>query len=124
MGAAVSYRLDEDLKRRLAEHARATGTSETALVSELLDEGLKTRAHPGIVYRGGPSGRRAGLAGGPDVWEVVVALRHADGTGDGKIVDAALQLGLSERLVRAALAFAARYPYENRRTHRAQRHGG
>lgn len=27
--------------------------------------------HPGIVFRSGPAGRRPGLAGGPDVWEVV-----------------------------------------------------
>jgi hypothetical protein len=31
--------------------------------------------HPGIVFRDGPTGRRAGLAAGPDVWEVVSALR-------------------------------------------------
>lgn len=24
--------------------------------------------HPGIVFRSGPAGRRAGLAGGPDIW--------------------------------------------------------
>lgn len=33
--------------------------------------------HPGIVFRPGPTGRRAGLAGGPDVWEVVRAVRSA-----------------------------------------------
>jgi hypothetical protein len=27
--------------------------------------------HPGIVFRSGPAGRRPGLSGGPDVWEVV-----------------------------------------------------
>ena len=38
-----------------------------------IDEGLRMEAHPGIVFRNGPSGRRAGLAAGPDVWEVVWA---------------------------------------------------
>ena len=33
-----------------------------------IDEGLRMEAHPGIVFRNGPSGRRAGLAAGPDVW--------------------------------------------------------
>jgi len=28
-------------------------------------------SHPGITFRDGPAGRRAGVAGGPDVWEVV-----------------------------------------------------
>jgi hypothetical protein len=28
-------------------------------------------AHPGIVCRDGPAGRRPGVVGGPDVWEVI-----------------------------------------------------
>jgi len=31
--------------------------------------------HPGIRFREGPAGRRPGLVDGPDVWEVVMALR-------------------------------------------------
>jgi hypothetical protein len=34
------------------------------------------REHPGIVIRPGPTGRRAALFDGPDVWEVIAAL-HA-----------------------------------------------
>jgi hypothetical protein len=30
--------------------------------------------HPGVVIRPGPTGRRAALADGPDVWEVIAAL--------------------------------------------------
>jgi hypothetical protein len=44
----------------------------TALVTAVLDEGLKIGRFSGIVYRDGPTGRRAGLAAGPDVWEVSV----------------------------------------------------
>jgi hypothetical protein len=33
------------------------------------------REHPGIGVRPGPTGPRAGLLDGPDVWEVVAALR-------------------------------------------------
>lgn len=112
MTTSVSYRFGEGLKARLAERAAAERISETTLVSRLLDEGLKISAHPGLVYRSGPAGRRAALAGGPDVWEVIGALRHADGVGDEKIVDAAEQLGLPERLVRLAVSFAAAYPEE------------
>lgn len=112
MTASVSYRLDEDLKHRLAERAAAEGISETALVSRLLDEGLKTAAHPGIVYRDGAAGRRAALAVGPDVWEIVVAVRHAGGGGDDKVRDVADQLGLAEHLVRLAVDFAAAHPDE------------
>jgi len=110
--AATSYRLDDDLKRRLAERAAAEGVTETALVTRVLTEGLKTAPHPGIVYRDGASGRRAALAGGPDVWEVVQAVRHAPGEGDARIGGAAKQMQLPERLIRVAVNFAAAYPDE------------
>jgi hypothetical protein len=109
---STSYRLDDDLKGRLAERAATEGITETALVSRLLEEGLKTAAHPGIVYRDGPTGRRAALAGGPDVWEVVVAVRHAPGLEDGKVADAGEQTGLPERLIRLAVNFASAFPDE------------
>jgi hypothetical protein len=110
--AATSYRLDDDLKRRLAERAAAEGVTETALVTRVLDEALKTASHPDIVYRDGATGRRAALAGGPDVWEVVAAVRHAPGDGDAKVAGAAVQTALPERLIRAAVNFAAAYPEE------------
>lgn len=112
MPASVSYRLDPQLKERLAQRAHDEGVSETSLVTRLLDEGLKTSAHPGIVYRDGPAGRRAAVAGGPDVWEIVVALRHARKRGDARIGAAAEQLDVREQLVRTAVSFAAAHPDE------------
>jgi hypothetical protein len=47
----TSYRLDPDLKGRLARRAAAEGISETALVTRLLEQGLAAIRHPGIVYR-------------------------------------------------------------------------
>jgi hypothetical protein len=112
MPASVSYRLDPQLKERLAQRAQDDGVSETSLVTRLLDEGLKTSAHPGIVYRDGPAGRRAAVAGGPDVWEIVIALRHTRKRGDARVGAAAEQLGVAEQLVRAAVSFAAAHPDE------------
>lgn len=112
MSSSVSYRLDARLKEGLAARAAAEGTTESALVSRLLTEGLKTAAHPGVVYRGGPSGRRAGLAGGPDLWEVLLAVRHAPGREEEKIAGAADQMGVATHLVRLAVEFAAEYPDE------------
>lgn len=112
MTVSVTYRLDEDLKQRVSARAQAEGMTETALVTRLLDEGLKVAAHPGIVYRDGPAGRRAALATGPDVWEVVNGVRHADGQGDARVADAAEQMGLPERLIRLAVNFAAAHPDE------------
>jgi len=112
MAASVSYRLDPQLKDRLAQRAHDERVSETSLVTRLLDEGLKTSAHPGIVYRDGPAGRRAALAGGPDVWEIVVALRHTRKSGDARVGAAAEQLDVAEQLVRTAVSFAATHPDE------------
>jgi hypothetical protein len=82
------------------------------LVSRLLDEGLKVAAFPGVVYRGPAAARRAGLAAGPDVWEIVVGLRHAKGQGERKVAEAAKQMGLAVRAVRLAVDFAAAHPDE------------
>ena len=112
MAVSTSYRLDPELKRLLAEQAAREQITETTLVTRLLQEGLKTGSHPGIVYRDGPTGRRAALAVGPDVWEVILAIRHALGRGEGKVREAAKQLGLSEPQVRLAVDFAAAYPGE------------
>jgi hypothetical protein len=50
---------------------------------QLIDEGIRLREFPGIVFRSGPTGRRAALADGPDVWEVVRGLKQArSGKGD------------------------------------------
>ena len=38
------------------------------------EEGARRDEHPLITFRDGPTGRRAGLVGGPDVWEVVMWL--------------------------------------------------
>ena len=110
--AATSYRLSPALKQRLTARAREENTTETALVTRLLDIGLKTADHAGIVYRNGPSGWRAALANGPDVWEVVLGLRSADGHGQAKVIDAADHMSLTERQVRLAIDFAAAYPDE------------
>lgn len=112
MPAAKSFRLAEDLTERLARRAADEGVSQTELVGSLLDEGLKTRAFPGIVYRDGPAGRRAALAAGPDVWEVIGTVRHVSGSGERKVRNAARMLSLDERWVRLAVEFYTDYPDE------------
>ncbi|MBO0808718.1 MAG: hypothetical protein J2P32_10505, partial [Actinobacteria bacterium] len=47
--------------------------------------------HPGIIFKDGPSGRRAALAYGPDVWEVIKFLREVDERGPAAI-DAAAEV--------------------------------
>jgi hypothetical protein len=40
------------------------------VAEHLIEEGLRTEEFPGIAFRQGPTGRRVGLVGGPDVWEI------------------------------------------------------
>ena len=67
---------------------------------------------PGIVFRGGPSGRRAALAVGPDVWEIAVALRDADERGPAAIDSVAVDLGLSPAAESLALSYYGTYADE------------
>jgi hypothetical protein len=112
MSRPASFRLPEELLQRIDEEAAERQTSVTALVSMLLDEGLKTRRFPGIVYRDGPTGRRAGLLGGPDLWELIVALQAMPGRGEQRLRRLASELGLHVSQVHAALDFYAEYPGE------------
>jgi len=105
--STTSLRLDDDLRLRLSALAEAEGTSVTALVERLLREGLAVAEHPGIVFKPGPSGRRASLAGGPDVWEIAAALRHTSGTEAERVRALVQEFGLHERQVVIALNYAA-----------------
>lgn len=108
----TSLRLPEDLRDRLAAAAEQRGTTVSALIERYAREGLAVDGHPGIVFKPGPAGRRAALAGGPDVWEVVAALRDATGTEQQRVRTVADQLGLHPRQVTIALTYAADHPDE------------
>ena len=84
----------------------------TELIDRFVREGLASAAHPGIVFKPGPAGRRAALAGGPDVWEVVSALRNTTGSESRRVAAVAEQLGLHERQALLALEYAAAHRAE------------
>lgn len=68
--------------------------------------------HPGITFRDGPTGRRAALAGGPDVWEIMQTIKGGKARGDAAVTAAADLLGLTEAQVRVAVRYYAAYPDE------------
>ncbi|GMU39432.1 MAG: hypothetical protein AMXMBFR23_02980 [Chloroflexota bacterium] len=105
--STTSLRLSDEVRERLATAALAEGTSLTALIERFIVEGLAVLDHPGIVFKPGPAGRRAALAGGPDVWELAAALRHTTGTEAVRLAALATEFGIDERQVEIALRYAA-----------------
>lgn len=109
-------RFDEAVAARLAAFAAAyPGLSLSSAANLLIDEGLRTHEHPGIAFHDGATGRRATLVGGPDVWEVVRALRSARGAepelDEGELLSLVCDnTGLSMRSLRTALRYWAAYP--------------
>jgi hypothetical protein len=110
--STTSIRLDDDLRRQLAAQAEAEGTTLTELIERFVREGLASAAHPGIVFKSGPAGRRAALAGGPDVWEIIAALSDTTGPESKRVGAVAGQLALHERQVLIALEYAAAHRAE------------
>ena len=73
--------------------------------------------HPGIIFRDGPTGRRAAVAGGPEVWEVARTLRDTRAAEPRlkptKIIELISQNnGLSESHVRVAVNYYGTYQTE------------
>ena len=97
---------------RLKRSAAQQGKSISSAAEQLIDEGLRMEAYPGIVFRDGPAGRRAALATGPDVWQVVPLLKGLEGSLDERIAAIAEQLWLTERQVRAVSRYYAEYTAE------------
>jgi hypothetical protein len=113
MSAPLSIRFDEKLLDRLRRRAQATpGATPSGLAQRFVEEGLRMAEHPGIVFKDGPSGRRAALAFGPDIWEVIKVLREIDERGESAIAAAAEVLALPEPRIRAAMHYYAGYPTE------------
>jgi uncharacterized protein (DUF433 family) len=108
----LSLRVDEDVVERLDAESRRTRQTRSEIAKTLLDEGLRMEAHPGIVFRPGPAGRRPGLAAGPDVWEIVRAWQSSADRSSAALDRLAEQLALSRTQLRAALDYYADYQTE------------
>ena len=98
---------------RLGGYARGVpGGSLSGMAQRLVDEGLRMADHPGVLFKDGPAGRRAALAAGPDVWEVIRFLREVDERGDDAVLAATEVLNLPPSRVQASTRYYAAYPME------------
>lgn len=110
MSVNVSVRLDDGLAERLRLRSRAVGESLSDRLRRYAEEGARRDEHPMITFRDGPTGRRAGLVGGPDVWEVAMWVDDlpAAGAATELVADGVVNRAQMD----AALAYRSVYPAE------------
>ena len=109
MAVSTSFRISDAARTRLASCAAREGRSATALLDQLIVEGIDQREYPGIVFRGPAHDRRAALAAGPDVWEVIGRLQELEGTEEHRVRLLGAESDLHPRLIRIALDYAAEH---------------
>jgi len=113
MTVPLSIRFSTRLLERLRHRAQAmTGASVAGLAQRLIDEGLRMTDHPGVIFKDGPAGRRAALAYGPDVWEVIKFLREVDERGPAAIDAAAEVFSLDPSRISTAVSYYGDYQEE------------
>jgi hypothetical protein len=114
VAVSTSFRISDTARTRLASRAAREGMTATALLDQLIIEATDQLDHPGIVFRGPAHDRRAVLAAGPDVWEVVARLQELEGSEEQRINTLAAESDLHPRLIRIALDYAAEHSGEVR----------
>ncbi len=111
-GGQLSARMSDAVLDRLERLSERLGQPRSRVAEQLIDEGIRLREFPGIVFRSGPTGRRAALADGPDVWEIVRGLKQAR-SGKGDPVELLMASSdLREEQIRLAADYYSVYPDE------------
>jgi len=75
-GVQKSLRLPPETMKEIEQMAKETGQDFSNVTKDLLQEAIKMRRCPGILFAEGTNGRRARVAGtGIEVWEVIAAYK-------------------------------------------------
>jgi hypothetical protein len=107
-GEPFSVRFTLAADRTVAEEARRTRRSKSAVVEALAEEAIRTRRFAGIAFRGDDAGRRPWVVGsGLDVWEICQMTNELGGIA--RLIE---DTQLEERDARLALAYREAYPDE------------
>lgn len=111
MSKNISICLDDSLAERLLVRARASWRDSLDRLRRYAEEGSRRNEHPMITFGDGPTGRRAGLIGGGDVWEIAMWVDEVV-TDEGHVDMVVSESALSHPQVDAALRYRATYPEE------------
>jgi hypothetical protein len=112
MAKSTSFRISDAAKSRLSSRAAHEGVTATALLDQLIVEGIDQLDYPGVIFRGPAHDRRAALAAGPDVWEIIARLQELHGTEEQRIALLSEESDVHPRLIRIALDYAAEHANE------------
>src|SRR5947199_3109915 len=107
-GGPFSIRLSRSTDEFVADEARRTRRSKSAVVEALTEEAMRTRRFPGIAFRGDDASRRPWAIGsGLDLWEICDIVDSF-----ASVEKAVVETQLTERQARLALAYRDSYPDE------------
>jgi hypothetical protein len=112
MARSTSFRISDAARSRLSSRAAHEGVTATALLDQLIVEGIDQLDYPGVIFRGPAHDRRAALAAGPDVWEIIARLQELAGTEEQRITLLSEESDVHPRLIRIALDYAAEHADE------------
>jgi len=113
-----SVRFESTVLGRLTAYVAAhPDLTLSSASNRLVDEALRMHEHPLIAFKVGPAGQRARVVGGPDVWEIVAAVRSVRESdpslaGDDVLAVVAETAGVPMAFIRAALDYWGAYPQE------------
>jgi hypothetical protein len=105
----ISVRLPREAAEKLRTLAELERRSLAEMLRLLADEAIKLREFPEVTFTDGPTGRRATLIEGPDVWEVLEPYVLAG--CDWQTLKASYP-ELNEGLLRTAVRYYEAYPDE------------
>lgn len=105
-------RWGRDVLKRLKRRSELAGINKSRLAERYVDKGTRMDEHSGVVFRDGPTGRRAALPGGPDIWEVMATLKGGKACGEEAISTTAELLNLTDSQVRTAVCYYGAFSLE------------
>ncbi len=109
MGAPVSLRLPDAVSEKVRTLATLEHRSLAEMTKLLIEEAIILREFPDIEFTEGPTGRRATMRTGLDVWEIVEPYLLAG--KDWQVLRQSYP-DLDEAVLRSALRYYEAYPDE------------
>jgi len=109
-GVQKSFRLPVETLKEIEQMAKETGQDFSNVTKDLLQEAIKMRRCPGVIFAEGANGRRARVAGtGIEVWEMIATYKSVK--QNPKRLKIAYHW-LSQEQLKAALGYYIAYPLE------------